>query len=170
MFESKYFDAVDEDNPLLNIVFDYIHNLLVGTHLKRFDKKATRRKLGTDAEVLLIKAITTQYPDIKIDEEDYTSAQLVKAARSYLSQAGTKPRVPKELPKSVLHNNIDLFCQLNEMNDIERKIFTFLVVLEDSNEFQDFLEVFGYPITLQSASHYIGVATNTNQEQVIRAV
>jgi len=150
-------------DPLAGLLADYTHNLLAGTELRRFGRAAMRRIDGLDLVADLVDGHAGKATD------DFCGSERVAAAlRTYFRKEGRVPRAPS-VPRCVVVDNVEVVARLLDLDETERDLLLFLLVVGVSRELCDLVDSFG-EVSLGRAAELAAAAVQRRAEDVRRAL
>ena len=172
---------IHQGDPLLGTALDMGRNLLAGTEVRYLSRRHFKALEHMDivgsllVELQELRASKGQ-PETKTDrklkkllKEDYISgSDLGKAMRLLLRSEVGEVRTPRP-PREPVRSNLALMGKLLGLNDVEREVLLFYLVLEHSEELTEAAHVFG-DITLAASARVIAAGICQPTGQVLRCL
>ena len=158
-------DPLAGEDPLSSTVADYIHNLFVGTRLRRLGLQEIN--VIEDIE-LLVALVEAEGPRRRPRAEESGREALARGCRAYLRRHGTVPRHPRP-PAESLGTNLATFQRLLGLDDVERDVLQFLALAHHSTDLRNLAARFD-DISLPTAARTVGLAIDLPAVRVLAAL
>ncbi len=148
-------------DPLEALVRVYVHNLLVGTDLRRMSVSALRRVVAVDVVVDLLAKCD-------VESGDWNIRALARSLRAYFRDAGRKPRRPA-MGRGMLAANVSVVGDLLDLDPVEREVLFFTLVTVVRSDLKDLLDSFG-DLSIGQATDLTAVAIDRPRAAVRSAL